>query len=187
MALRTGWAAGFVAAGLLCAVSCSEAPAQAGNTPVPTYDPKTGKLTRLEADLNHNGKPDTWTYMDGAVPLRAEQDSNEDGKIDRWEYLDASGKLTKALVAPSGDPNKVTRWERYNLGVLELVEEDTNGDGRPDKWEKHLGVPILSAEFDTNFDGAPDRRLTYRLDGAVVKIETEPDGAGGYRKSVKPQ
>lgn len=167
--------------------ACTNSGAVRSGDPVPSYDPSTGKLVRLEADLNHNGKPDSWTYMDGVIPLRTEQDLNEDGKIDRWEYVNPEAKLTKVLIAPSGDPKRITRWETYNLGVLELVEEDTNGDGQPDHWEKHHGVPILSAEFDTNFDGAPDRRLTFRLDGKVLLIETDPDGRGGYRKSTRPQ
>lgn len=54
---------------------------------VASYDPKTGRLSKLSADLNKNGKIDTWTYMDGAKTIRTEQDQNEDGKIDRWEYL----------------------------------------------------------------------------------------------------
>ena len=48
-------------------------------TTLPTYDTKTGKLSRLTADLNQNGKIDTWTYMDAAKILRTERDRNEDG------------------------------------------------------------------------------------------------------------
>lgn len=154
--------------------------------PKPTYDPSTGKLTRLEADLNKNGKSDAWTYMDGSVPLRTEQDRNEDGKIDRWEYVTPEGMVTKVLISATGDPNKISRWESYNQGALDTVEEDTNGDGRPDKWEKHRGVPIVFVEFDMNFDGFPDQRWNYGPNAVVESIETQPDGQGGYSRKVKP-
>lgn len=165
--------------------SCSKAASDAP-TVKPTYDPKTGKLTRLEADLTKDGKPDTWTYTDGTTPLRTEQDLNQDGKIERWEWVDPDGKITKVLASATGSADKISRWESYNHGLLIKVEEDTNGDGRPDQWEKHIGVPILSVEFDRNFDGIPDERWTYGTAGAIESIETEPDGAGRYLKTRRP-
>lgn len=164
---------------------CGRKPKSAANV-VPSYDPKTGKLTKLSADLNRNGTPDTWTYMDGARTIRTEQDKNEDGRIDRWEYLNPDGTLQRATMSASGDPGKLTRWETYEQGILVLVEEDTNGDGRPDKWEKHRGAAIVSVEFDLNFDGVADQRLTYGPEGTVVSIETGPDGQGGYMKKAVP-
>jgi hypothetical protein len=170
---------------LVAAVACGGRPKAQDGAPVPTYDGKTGKLTLLTADLNKDGKPDTWTYMNGTIPVRTEQDSNGDGKIDRWEYLDEAGKLVKAENSATGDHSRISRWETYENGILVLVEEDTNGDGRPDKWEKHRGLPILSVEFDTNFDGLPDQRITYSQGGTIESIETQPDGRGGYLKKVK--
>ena len=154
-------------------------------TSIPTYDPQTGKLIRVTADLNKNGQIDTWTYMDGPKVIRAEQDRNEDGRIDRWEYFTPDGKIEKALVSDAGDINRISRWENYEQGRLVLVEEDRNGDGRPDKWEVHNDLPIVSVEFDLNFDGVRDQRLTYGPQGAVEWVETEPDGRSGYLKKVK--
>ena len=168
---------------LLLSVCCSR---PEGAKTVPTYDQKTGKLVRLEADLTKDGKPDTWTYMNGAVPLRTEQDLNQDGKIDRWEYVDPQGRIQKVLISATGNADKISRWETYNEGLLVTVEEDTNGDGRPDQWEKHNGVPILSVEFDRNFDGMPDERWTYGVGGTLEWIESAPDGRGGYLKKTKP-
>jgi hypothetical protein len=195
-----------------CSSACpSSDQARLKATTIPSYDPKTGKLTRLTADLNKNGTIDTWTYMDGAVPLRSEEDRDEDGKIDRWEYVDPTGKVTSVQLSrmgtgkpdtwvatfpdgrmvqrfsPTGDERKITRWETYIKDELVEVAEDTNKDGLPDKWEKHAGVPILSVEFDENFDGVRDRRMTYGAAGAIDLLETEPDGRGGYLKRVKPQ
>jgi len=180
-------------------------------TSIPTYDQKTGKLTRITADLNKDGKIDTWTYMDGTTPLRTEQDLDGDGKIDRWEFVSPDGKVTKTMLSrlktgkpdtwvsaspdgtvkmnfsPTADEHKITRWETYDKDRLVLVEEDTNGDGRPDKWEVHDGVPIISVEFDLNFDGVRDERITYGPGGKVVLIESQPDGRGGYIKRIRPK
>jgi len=49
------------------------------------YD-QTGRLTRLTYDRDHDGKIDTWGFMDGARVVRVEVDENGDGKVDRWEY-----------------------------------------------------------------------------------------------------
>ena len=48
-------------------------------TSIPTYDEKTGKLTRLTADLNKDGVIDAYTYMDGTKVLRSEIDADQDG------------------------------------------------------------------------------------------------------------
>src|SRR5262245_48840533 len=64
-------------------------PSQAAVPPakvVPTYDPSTGALTKLEADSDHDGLIDTWAYMDGTRVVRVEVDENGDGTVDRWEY-----------------------------------------------------------------------------------------------------
>ena len=130
-------------------------------TTLPTYDTKTGKLSRLTADLNKNGKIDTWTYMDGARIIRSERDRNEDGKIDYWEYNLPDGK-----------------------GGIEHVEEDTNGDGIPDKWDFYANGSIHTTEWDDTHNGVRNRRWTYGPGGTVVSVETEPDGRGGYLKKV---
>src|SRR5262249_7386755 len=75
----------------------------------PTYDSKTGKLVELAYDSDHDGKPDTWTEMDGARPLRTRIDRNGDGKIDRWEEYDASGALVKVGFSRRDD-GKADAW-----------------------------------------------------------------------------
>jgi len=165
-----------------------------------TYDPQTGKLNRLAADLNGDGRPDTWTYMDGTTPLRTEQDLDGDGLIERWEYtrpdasiekiavsrarngkpdmwtyLDASGHITRVEMAASGAAGAagggIERTEFYEEGRLVRVDEDTDGDGRVDKWEKHDGPTVLSVEFDLDRDGKPDERVTFGSGGVVTSRE----------------
>ena len=183
------------------------APDPAGTTKA-TYDKKTGRLTQLTYDRNHNGTIDTWTDMDGAKPLRSRIDLNEDGRIDRWEYYDEKGALAKVgfsrtdngkpdawayqgpdgkvarvEVSSTGDEHKIDRWEFYEAGVMTRAEEDTNGDGRPDKWESYENGSLAAAAFDETGDGKPDRRLTYRR-GELVMIESAPDSVGHYTKTV---
>jgi hypothetical protein len=64
--------------------------------------------------------------------------------------------------------------------LLERVEYDRNGDGKPDQVARHNGkrVPEL-VEDDDDFDGAADRWIYYNQAGALIKV-------GGTRKGGKP-
>lgn len=148
-------ASGFVGA---CA-DREQARSQA--TTLSDYDAATGKLQRLAADLNKNGKIDSWLYMDGARSIRAERDLNEDGKVDYWESYREDGK------------------------TLSSTARDESGDGTPDKWETYGSGGLQAAEWDDNSDGVRDRRWTYDAGGQLAWIESEPDGRGGYLRRVK--
>lgn len=197
----------FVAA--LAAAGCSDAdPVRAAADVRPTYDKASGRLTELALDSNHDGRPDTWTDMDGAHPVQTRIDSNEDGKIDRWEYYDGAGRLTRVglsqkddgkpdawayegpdgavarlEISASSDEKRITRIEHYEQGVLVATEEDTNGDAAIDKWETYRSGALATAAFDEDFDGRADRRLSYEGD-SVVTIESHPDAAGVFGQRV---
>lgn len=189
-------AATFLVLGPSLATACSDA-----NTAQPikveaTYDKTTGKLTRLTADMNKDGKIDTWTYMDGATLLRTEQDMDGDDKIERWEYsgpdgtavkvalsrrntgrpdiwtyLDGAGNATRvesASVDALNGEARIDRTEVYTAGRLTRVEEDTDEDGRVDKWEQHDGPTLTAVEFDHDKDGKPDERISFGPDGKVL-------------------
>lgn len=179
-------------------------------TSIPTYDKQTGKLTRITADLDKNGKIDTYTYMDGTKVLRSEIDADEDGQIEKWEYHGddgkvvkvaisrekngkpdawmypgADGKLTRAEMSSEQDESKIDRWEWYENDQVVRAEEDASGDGTVDKWETFgPGGAIRTLSLDEDYDGTPDRRLTYGDDGRLLTIESDPDGAGGFRKKI---
>ena len=204
-----------VAARLLCAFvvlsgACSR-PARTAETSgiTPTYDTKTGRLTELAYDSNHNGKIDTWTAMNGNRAVSTRIDTNEDGKIDRWEFYDDQAKLVKVglsrgdtgkadtwaypgpdgktsrvEISSSADEKKIDRWEHYKDGTIAAAEEDTNRDGVVDKWETYEAGLLKTASFDENGDGKPDRRLSYAA-GSLVAIDTDPDRSGGFRKHVE--
>lgn len=174
-----------------------------------TYDPQTGKLTRLTADLDKDGKIDTYTYMDGTKVLRSEIDADQDGKIEKWEfhgedgkvlkvalsrekngkpdtwmYPDADGRLARAEISSEQDETKIDRWEWYEADVLVRAEEDASGDGEVDKWETYRNGVLVTVSLDEDYDGSPDRRLTYGDAGRLLTIESEPDGRGGYKKKI---
>lgn len=175
-----------------------------------TYDPATGRLTRLTADLNKDGVIDAYTYMDGTKVLRTELDADQDGKIEKWEYhgddgrvarvavsrekngrpdtwmyAGPDGKLARAEISSEQDEKKIDRWEWYERDQVVRAEEDASGDGKVDKWETFRGGELVSVALDEDYDGKPDRRLNYGPGGRLVSIDSEPDGRGGYRKTVK--
>ena len=171
--------------------SCGRDRAEAKARITPEYDKTTGRLQLLKYDSDGDGKPDTFSYMDGARVVRIEIDKNEDGKIERWEHYDADQKLEKVGFSRASDGTedawsylgpdglvsrieistqrngKVSRIEHYQQGRLASAEEDTDGDGRIDKWETYDGDRLASVAFDTIHRGAPDRRLIYGADGAT--------------------
>lgn len=160
------------------------------------YDEKTGRLGRLAYDANGNGRPDSWSYMDGTAVLRVEIDKDEDGRIERWEYYGPDQKLEKVGISRQNDgqvdawayqsadgtlakmetsanrDGKVTRTEFYKNGDLVRSEEDTDGDGVVDKWETFANGGLTSVAFDTERAGRPTRRLMYGKDGSLLRMET---------------
>ena len=122
-------ACGVIAAASLLACGKPVTPATANVRP--TYDPTTGRLTKLSADANGNGVPDTWGYMDGPVVVRVEVDEDEDGRIDRWEYHH-----------PPVSPDRARPDQ-----TLERIERSTRRDGRVSRWEYFANGVMTRAEF----------------------------------------
>jgi hypothetical protein len=198
---------GFVACGRAPAQ-----PAAAAAKVVPTYDTSTGVLTKLEADSDHDGLIDTWGYMEGTRVVRVEVDENGDRVVDRWEYhkgpagpagpagqVGQVGQAPKPVTLRRGgveSPDKtidrieratrrdgvVSRWEYFEKGMLVRVEEDKNGDGRIDKWETYNDGSLATLAIDTAHRGKADRRLIYRPNGTLERIEIDPAGSGTFQR-----
>ncbi|MEO5896058.1 MAG: hypothetical protein ABIS06_10180 [Vicinamibacterales bacterium] len=175
----------------LAAGGCDQASAKAKEEAQrrlqPTYDRTTGKLTKLSYDSNSNGKPDTWAFMDGAKLVRLEADENEDALIDRWEFYPEGEGVTSAKGPPDrierathGD-GKVSRREFFEGGALVRIEEDVDGNSAVDKWETYAGGALTIMSLDTTGAGKPDRRLIYRADGSLDRIEADPTGSGVFQ------
>ncbi len=171
-------------------LGCQAAPAKAQGGIEAAYDKATGRLTRLAYDANNNGKHDTWAVMDGARLVSLEADENEDGKIDRWEFYPATATAGGMKQAPERIERathldgRVSRREFFEAGAMTRVEEDTDGNGAIDKWETYAGGALVLLALDTDGGGKPDRRLVYRPDGSLDRIEADPSGSGRF-ESVK--
>lgn len=143
------------------------------------YDPKTGRLQRLDADQNKNGRFDTFSFWDGSRLLRTEIDQDEDGKIDRWELYDGHNKIAR-VGSSSRDDEVQDTWAYPDAhGFLAKVETDSDRDGTIDKRETFVekpgsaGVRVLRVvELEIDETGSPSRRLYFLPDGNFDRAET---------------
>lgn len=172
---------------VVCMAACG-APAteDIAATVLPTYDRASGKLKELAYDSNGNGRPDTWTEMDGSTPLRSRIDGNEDGRIDRWEQYDGEGRLIKVGFSRS-DNGKADAWAFSGPdGKIQRIELSSSADERKiDRWEFFDGSQsgpdgrgaLVRAEEDTTRDGKPDKWETYEH-AAIETVAFDEDGNG---------
>jgi hypothetical protein len=152
----------------------------------PSYDKQTGKLTQLAYDSDHDGRPDTWTDMDGARPLRTRVDRNGDGKVDRWEEYDSAGALAK-IGFSRRDTGIADAWVPVQRdGSIARIEISSTADERHiDRWEYYDvsrkgpdgKEALIRVEEDTKGDGKPHKWETYR-DGALETVAFDQDGDG---------
>jgi hypothetical protein len=149
-----------------------------GKEGVAKFDPKTGRLQKMDYDANKNGRMDSFSYWDGSRVIRIEMDQDEDGKLDRWEYYDEHNKIEKVGSSSKDDEVQDTFAYPDAGGFLARVETDADRNGAVDKREFFVprpGAPnervlsIVEYEFDTT--GRPGRRLYYRPDGSFEKSE----------------
>ncbi len=152
----------------------------------PTYDKTTGKLTQLAYDSNHDGRPDTWTDMDGSRPVRARIDQNGDGKIDRWEEYDQAGNLSRVGFSRRND-GRADAWisRRADDSIRRVEISSTADEHKIDRWEYYdpskpgsngNGL-LVRVEEDTVGDGRPHKWETYR-DGVLESVAFDEDGDG---------
>jgi hypothetical protein len=165
-------------------------PSPTGATATPVYNPRDGRLEQLVSDVDGNGTLDTRGYLDGRRLARIEIDRNDDGRPDRWEfYRDLNGTGPSPTPQPEierveeaeGPEERITRREFYEHGQLRRVEDDSNIDGRVDRWEHFENGLLARIELDLTGAGFPDRRLIYRRDGTIDRIEINPEGDGVWR------
>lgn len=145
----------------------------------------------IELDLTGNGRPERWDHYksDGTLD-RVALASRDDGVPDALAYYGSGGQLLRIERSTARD-GQYNRIEHYEGGSLARSEEDTNRDGRPDKWETYAPVvaprrgepaySVVTVAFDDSGRGAPQRRLTFGDGGAVILVETDPDGYGLFR------
>lgn len=100
-------------------------------------------------DMNHDGKPDSFSiYRNGKITSQ-KVDRNFDGKIDEWHFYD-------------GD------------GAVQRVERDKNFDGKVDEWFVYAQDGGAIAKFDTDFNGLADCVVTYEF-GNPTRVDYMPN------------
>lgn len=151
------------------------------------------RLQRIEIDEDEDGKVDRWEFYDANRHLlRVSFSRQHNGVLDAIAFYGMAGEVERVELSTRGD-GLFDRVEFYRAGVLAQVEEDANGDGRVDKWETYAidsqGLPreppqIATASFDDSFRGTPTRRVVYRQDASVLRVEHDTDGDGVFQESI---
>jgi len=95
--------------------------------------------------------------------------------------LESPDKTIERIERATRHDGVVSRWEYFENGLLTRIEQDTDGDGKLDKWETYSGGSLSMMAIDSQHRGKPDRRLVYRPDGTLDRIEIDPDGSGTFR------
>jgi hypothetical protein len=142
----------------------------------------------VEIDQDEDGVIERWEYYGPDQKLvKVGYSTTNDGKVNAWAYRDAEGLLSRiefgslGKIKPGSLPDiTISRTEFYEQGKLVRGEEDTNADGRVDKWETFAGGALASMAYDSRFRGAPDRRLIYDRQGALERVEADPEGDGTF-------
>jgi hypothetical protein len=147
------------------------------------------RVERIEVDEDEDGNVDRWEFYDENRRLeRAGFSRHRSGVIDAIAFYGNGSVVERIEISTRGDGH-FNRIEHYQFESLARVEEDTNGDGRLDKWETYAfdarapageSSSIVTAAFDDSFRGRPNRRLIYRQDGTVLRVEVDPDGDGTF-------
>jgi hypothetical protein len=168
----------------------------ATSTATPVYNPKSGQLEQIVSDSNGDGMVDTRAFMSGRTLQRFVVDRIHDGSADRFEFyveapperVDPTSPAGRAEIerveeANGPDGKQITRREFYERGDLARVEDDSNNDGRLDRWELYEAGLLMRIDMDVNGSGFPTRRLVYRKDGSIDRVEVDPGGTGSWREA----
>lgn len=152
-------------------------------TPAPSGEEKV-----TEFDLNHDKKPDVWTYTvagkDGAERVvRKEFDLNYDGKVDLTRVYAPDGQLERDILDLDFD-GRTDQVNHYEKGQLVRKERDLDYDGRPDQWVYYERGRIVRKELDANRDGKVDE-WEYWENGQVDRVGKDVDGDGQVDQWIK--
>lgn len=111
------------------------------------------------ADLNFDGKPDRTSYFDASGKLRkVEADLDRDGRVD--EIASYVGGLVSERDRATTLSGKLDTWEFYEQGKLVRTERDENGDGVVDQWWEYPTAQCPLIHSDSDGDGRPDPAAT---------------------------
>lgn len=151
-----------------------------------------GRVVRVEVDENGDRIVDRWEYhkLPPGQPVQTRQETQSGQTSDaakvpqavklRRGGVESPDKTIERIERATGRDGVVSRWEYFENGMLVRVEEDKDGDGKIDKWETYIDGSLSTMALDTRHRGKADRRLVYRLNGTLDRIETDPTGSGTF-------
>jgi len=144
-------------------------------------------------DLNHDGKPDVWTYTivakgpdgkDYDKLVRKELDVNSDGKVDITKLYDEKEQVAQESYDLDFD-GKVDQINHYEKGLIVRKERFLDGtQGKPQLWIYYEKGKITRKERDTNGDGKVDY-WEYWENDQVDRIGEDLDGDGTVDRWTK--
>ena len=146
------------------------------------------RIVRIEVDQDENGQLDRWDFYGADRRLERVGFSREnDGVMDAVAYYESEGVLSRMEISTRRD-GTFDRVEQYVNGRLTRTAEDTDGDGRADKWDEYgplsangsADFVVVSTLFDDSKRGKPERRFVYGHNGAIARVEVDPDGDGVF-------
>lgn len=143
--------------------------------------PREG-LPLQTADIDLDGRADQWIFLDEETGLvtRVERDIDFDGRVDLYEHFDETGQLVEEEMNLDFD-NQIDVIRHYRDGLLirrELaigfdgsfaltkyydasgqvlrVERDSDGDAQIDVWEYFDSGEVVQVGRDEDGDGIPE-------------------------------
>jgi hypothetical protein len=109
----------------------------------------------VKSDVNKDGKPDGWTYVNNGNGEKQEMDINFDGNIDAVYVYEWGGKVKEEILDTDYD-GRMDNWRTYEDGNLVEDQIDSDADGEVDIWFYIDRGMIIRLEIDTSGDGKPD-------------------------------
>jgi hypothetical protein len=143
---------------LIAAAGCRPSPL----APSAEFDAETGRLRRLTVDLNHNGRYDAVSVMDGTRLDHVRLDLDENDKIERWDFYRPGPVLDRVAFSARNDGRIDAQAFYAPDGALTRIQISTRRNGRFDRVEFYEGGHLVRSEDDRNGDGRPDKWETYR-------------------------
>lgn len=145
-----------------------------------------------EFDLNHDKRPDVWSYTVEAKDeqgkefdklVRKELDINWDGKVDIVRVYGDKEQLESEKLDLDFD-GRVDQINFYEKGVIVRKERDLDYNSKPDLWIFFEKGKIVRKERDTNSDGKVDYWEYWEGDH-VDRVGEDLDGDGTVDKWTK--
>ncbi len=115
-----------------------------------------GRVVRVERDLNFDGVPDAYLYVNDAdVVLEEEMDLDVDGIIDVVNYYNSGVLTRKEMSVDFTGTISIVKYYDTN-GKLTRIERDLDNNSRIDTWEYYQDDVKIRTGRDISGDGTPD-------------------------------